>query len=206
MKNNSIVPSEECLRHRGENLSFQLQIWCQATKPMMIVPEPEEFGWEHGSNGLQLQPDSKKNLQESELIYQTLMKKCKCRKSQCKDGRCGCFRDPHVTACTSFCECFNCAYNTESAKHDEIGSSKSSSENDSEDDVDGVNPEEYLLKNFVFENTSAYLFLSVHFIALLFHDFLNVETYTCFAVVINTKNGNDFFLFLSLFEQVKQKQ
>ena len=80
IENNTMIPSKECLELRAQNLSFQLQIWTQATKPIINVPEPKNLGWEDAEHGLKLTPDSKNNLEDQAMLYKTIMKKCRCKK------------------------------------------------------------------------------------------------------------------------------
>ena len=51
-------------------------------------------------------PDSKENMERQAQLFETVMKKCKCKKSQCKNGRCTCFASKGK--CSTFCECLNC--------------------------------------------------------------------------------------------------
>ena len=101
-----MIPSKECLVFRGKNLSFQLKIWMQATKPQITVPDPLSHGWEETAKGLRPIPETKENMQKQANVYDHVMKKCRCKKSQCKNGRCACCNSK--TNCTSFCECENC--------------------------------------------------------------------------------------------------
>ena len=64
-------------------------------------------GWEKTEAGYRLIPDSKANIEKRESIFQTMMKKCKCKKTECKNGRCACFNAK--MSCSSFCECLNCS-------------------------------------------------------------------------------------------------
>ena len=116
LENNSVIPSKECLELRALNLSFQLKIWNQATKPIMTVPDPTTHGWKDVDGTLEMIPDSKENQDKQASVYETVMKKCKCKKSQCKNGKCGCFNSKQN--CSSFCECENCGnpHSTESKK------------------------------------------------------------------------------------------
>ena len=106
LENNTVIPSKECLVFRGKNLSFQLKIWMQATKPQITVPDPLSHGWEETAKGLRPIPETKENMQKQANVYDHVMKKCRCKKSQCKNGRCACCNSK--TNCTSFCECENC--------------------------------------------------------------------------------------------------
>ena len=106
LENNTVIPSKECLLLRGKNLSFQLKIWMQATKPQISVPDPLSHGWEETTKGLRPIPETKENMQKQANVYDHVMKKCRCKKSQCKNGRCACCNSK--TNCTSFCECENC--------------------------------------------------------------------------------------------------
>ena len=106
LENNSVLPSRECLRLRGQNLSFQLKVWTQATKPLMEVPDPLTHGWEKTESGFRMIPDSQENIKKQATVFETVMKKCKCKKSQCKNGKCACFKSDQN--CSSFCDCENC--------------------------------------------------------------------------------------------------
>ena len=45
-------------------------------------------------------------MKKQATIYQAIMKKCKCKVSNCKNLRCPCRKDGSF--CSSFCECQNC--------------------------------------------------------------------------------------------------
>ena len=134
LENNSVIPSKECLELRALNLSFQLKIWSQATKPIMTVPDPTTHGWKDVDGTLEMIPDSKENQDKQASVYETVMKKCKCKKSQCKNGKCGCFNSKQN--CSSFCECENCGnpHSTESKKKND--EDQLDSETDEEDASD----------------------------------------------------------------------
>ena len=106
LENNTVLPSQDCLNQRGLNLAYQLKVWTQATKPQIDVPDPLQHGWQAGEDGYQLVPDSKENMAKQAELFDTVMKKCKCKKSQCKNGRCRCFASKGK--CSTFCECSNC--------------------------------------------------------------------------------------------------
>ena len=106
LENNTVLPSQECLNQRGLNLAYQLKIWTQATKPQINVPDPLRHGWQAGENGYQLVPDSQENMARQAQLFDTVMKKCRCKKSQCKNGRCTCYASK--AKCSTFCECLNC--------------------------------------------------------------------------------------------------
>ena len=134
LENNTVLPSKECLEMRGKNLAFQLKIWCQATSASIEVPDPLTHGWEVTEQGYKLTPDSKENMEKRENMFKTIMKKCKCKKNECKNGRCACFNGK--MNCSSFCECVNCCnpYSKEQKKPSEESDSEGSlSEADSED-------------------------------------------------------------------------
>ena len=106
LENNTILPARECLQLRAKNLAFQLRIWSQATLAILDVPDPLEYGWEKSDTGYSLIPDSKENVEKRDTVYRTIMKKCRCKKSGCKNGRCVCFNAK--MSCSSFCECLDC--------------------------------------------------------------------------------------------------
>ena len=131
MESNCILPSHECLKLRSLNLSFQLQVWTQATKSRIEVPNPLDYGWkslENGSYGMI--PDSPQNMKEQANIFKAIMKKCKCKVSTCKDSRCVCRKDGNF--CSSFCECQNCINVKESMQN----STKQNDNHLSEDESD----------------------------------------------------------------------
>ena len=101
-----LLPSQDCLYLREKNLSFQLQLWGQATKPQMMIPKPENFGWEKTENGFELQPDSEANLKKQKGIYDTIMRKCACKSIRCLTRLCKCKKAGNK--CTSLCGCINC--------------------------------------------------------------------------------------------------
>ena len=101
-----LLPSQDCLYLREKNLSFQLQLWGQATKPQMMIPKPENFGWEKTENGFELQPDSEANLKKQKGIYDTIMRKCACKSIRCLTRLCKCKNAGNK--CTSLCGCINC--------------------------------------------------------------------------------------------------
>ena len=51
----------EYLVLRALNLSFQLRVWTQATKPWIQVPNPLEHGWEGDATKMNIIPDTKEN-------------------------------------------------------------------------------------------------------------------------------------------------
>ena len=137
LENNSVVPSKECLELRALNLSFQLKVWSQATKPEMTVPDPTTHGWEDVDGTLEMIPDSKQNQDKHASVYETIMKKCRCKKSQCKNGKCGCFSSKQN--CSSFCECENCGnpHATDSQEKNDDHESDSESDEESGSDEEG---------------------------------------------------------------------
>lgn len=134
LENNSVIPSIECLELRALNLSFQLKIWNQATTPKMTVPDPTTHGWEDVDGTLEMIPDSKENQENQASVYETVMKKCRCKKSQCKNGKCGCFNSKQI--CSSFCECENCGNQHSTESKEKIDEYQSDSETDDEDASD----------------------------------------------------------------------
>ena len=101
----------------------------------MSVPNPVTHGWEDVDGTLEMIPDSKENQQKHASVYETVMKKCRCKKSQCKNGKCGCFHSKQN--CSSFCECENCAntHATDSQKKND-DEYESDSESDGESGTD----------------------------------------------------------------------
>ena len=136
LENNSVVPSKECLELRALNLAFQLKVWSQATKPEMTIPDPTSHGWEDVDGTLEMIPDSKQNQEKHASIYETIMKKCKCKKSKCKSGKCGCFSSKQN--CTSFCECENCENALDSQEKIDDHESESDEESASDEEEDTV--------------------------------------------------------------------
>ena len=45
LETKTMLPSEDYLNLREQDLSFQLQVWTKATSPTIRVPDPETFGW-----------------------------------------------------------------------------------------------------------------------------------------------------------------
>ena len=66
----------------------------------MTVPDPTTHGWKDVDGTLEMIPDSKENQDKQASVYETVMKKCKRKKSQCKNGKCGCFNSKQN--CSSF--------------------------------------------------------------------------------------------------------
>ena len=131
LENNTILPSKDCLELRGKNLAFQLKIWTQVTLPTIEIPDPLTHGWERHDVGVKLIPDSKENMQKNDNIFKTIMRKCKCKKTQCKNGRCVCFNGKQN--CSSFCECENCCNPfSQEARKEHRDPSESESETDDE--------------------------------------------------------------------------
>ena len=112
LESKSMLPSQDCLLLRELNLAFQLQIWTNATCPIIQVGDPKKFGWEEADGEYQLKPDSEENLKKQKTIYDTIMRKCGCKSSQCLTGRCTCKKNGNH--CTSLCECLNCENNNQS--------------------------------------------------------------------------------------------
>ena len=96
-----------------------------------------EYGWEQTDNGLTIVAETKANMDQQATIFKTIMRKCKCKKTLCKDGRCACIKDKQH--CSSFCECLNCC-NTNAKdlrkESDDATDSESESEIDEDDDED----------------------------------------------------------------------
>ena len=113
VESKTMLPSQDCLLLREKNISFQLQIWTQATSAIIHVPKPEQYGWSKTESGYHLQPDSAANLAKQKSIYDTIMQKCGCKSSQCLTLRCGCKKNGGY--CSSLCQCTNCE-NTEHSK------------------------------------------------------------------------------------------
>ena len=89
LENNSVIPSKECLELRALNLSFQLKIWNQATKPIMTVPDPTTHGWKDVDGTLEMIPDSKENQEKQASVYETVMKNVNARNLSAKMGSVG---------------------------------------------------------------------------------------------------------------------
>ena len=136
METKTMIPSEQCLNLREQNLSFQLQIWSQATSPNIIVPNPAVYGWEKKENAFLLKPDSELNMEKQATIYETIMRKCKCKKSQCTTGRCACKKNKNM--CSSFCECLNCENTNEFNKQSKQAEEIIQLQNIYDDDDDGI--------------------------------------------------------------------
>ena len=114
LETKTMIPSIDCLNLREKNMSFQMQIWSQATKPKITVQNPEEYGWLKEDSGFYLKADSKSNMKKQASIYETIMRKCGCSKCQCKSERCKC--RSNGSFCSSFCNCKNCK-NTDKMKN-----------------------------------------------------------------------------------------
>lgn len=138
IENNTTLPTMDCLVLRALNLSFQLKVWTQATKPVIEVPNPLEHGWEGDARGMNMIPDTKENQEKHTSVYKTIMNRCKCKKSQCKNGRCACYSSNQN--CSSFCECENCC-NPHASESQKEGEDSESEDSDGTDD-DAVTDEE----------------------------------------------------------------
>ena len=140
LENNTILPSKDCLELRAKNLSFQLKIWLQATNPQIDVPNPCSHGWEEGPEGMQLIPESKENMEKQANVFKTIMRKCKCKKSQCKNGKCVCCVSK--SNCSAFCECENCCnpFATEVQKANEESDSGEETEEELEEITENEEP------------------------------------------------------------------
>ena len=151
LENNTVLPSRECLELRGKNLAFQLKIWTQATASTITVPNPLTHGWQETETGHKLIPDSRENIEKRESIFKTMMKKCKCKKTGCKNGRCACFNAK--MSCSSFCECLNCSnpHSKEAKKPREDSESEGSITEEDSDDVQSDASHEELGKVEEFE-------------------------------------------------------
>ena len=84
-------------------------------------------------------PESKENMAKQATVFETVMKKCHCKKSKCKNGRCACYNTKQN--CTSFCECEDCC-NPFAPEVQKPSEESDSDEEAGQDDVDDV-PEEY---------------------------------------------------------------
>ena len=122
VENKTLIPSQDCLTLREKNLSFQLQVWTQATNPTIRVPVPSDYGWEQKEHGLCLQADSVENMSKQKSFYDAIMRKCGCKTSQCLTGRCCCKKAG--SKCTELCACLNC----ENTDHSGTNTSESSTE------------------------------------------------------------------------------
>ena len=154
LESKSMLPSQECLHLRELNLTFQLKVWMQATKPMIIIEDPKQYGWEEVDGEYQLVADSSENLKKQKTIFDTIMRKCGCKTSQCLTGRCTCKKNN--THCTSLCGCLNCensgekaptpdesqvvadqdVYSLEIDEDDVSSASEAESENEADSDLD----------------------------------------------------------------------
>ena len=135
IENNTTLPTMECLVLRALNLSFQLKVWTQATKPLIEVPSPLQHGWEGDAEGMTMIPDTKENQEKHASVYKTIMKRCKCKKSQCKNGRCACYSTNQN--CSSFCECENCCNPHAKETQKETQGEEGDSESEDSDGADG---------------------------------------------------------------------
>jgi hypothetical protein len=84
-------------------------------------------------------PDTKENQEKHASVYKTIMKRCKCKKSQCKNGRCACYSTNQN--CSSFCECEN-PHAKETQKETQGEEGDSESEDSDGADGDAVTDEE----------------------------------------------------------------
>ena len=141
LENNTVLPSKECLEYRALNLSFQLKIWTQATIAYMTVPDPLSHGWEEVEGALKMIPDSVENQRKQATVYETVMKKCKCKKSQCQNKLCGCFSSKQQ--CSSFCECQSCK-NCPNFHATEAQKDTAESESEGETEEEDASDEEYV--------------------------------------------------------------
>ena len=102
----------------------------------------------------QLVADSSENLKKQKTIFDTIMRKCGCKTSQCLTGRCTCKKNN--THCTSLCGCLNCensgekaptpdesqvvadqdVYSLEIDEDDVSSASEAESENEADSDLD----------------------------------------------------------------------
>ena len=82
---------------------------------------------------MQLIPESKENMEKQASVFKTLMRKCKCKKSQCKNGKCICCSSK--SNCSAFCECENCCnpFATEVQKANEESDSGEETEEELEE-------------------------------------------------------------------------
>ena len=92
-------------------------MWNQATDPKMVIPKPEDFGWEKKDDGYEIQADSPSNLKKQKTLYDTVMKRCGCKSTQCLTRACKCKKGG--SHCTSLCECVNCENNDSSSTQQE---------------------------------------------------------------------------------------
>ena len=79
IEKNSTLATMKCLELRALNLLFQLKVWTQATKPVIEVPNPCDHGWEEDAEGMRMITDTKENQEKHASVYQTMMKRCKCK-------------------------------------------------------------------------------------------------------------------------------
>ena len=80
-------------------------------------------------------PDTKENQEKHASVYKTIMKRCKCKKSQCKNGRCACYSTNQN--CSSFCECENCCNPHAKETQKETQGKEGDSESEDSDGADG---------------------------------------------------------------------
>ena len=98
---------------------------CGAKQQTTIsVPEPTMHGWKAEGAELILQPDFDANMNKQKTIFDTLMKKCGCKSSQCLTNRCGCRKSG--SKCTSLCDFLNCK-NSKNTYQSGIGRGSTSS-------------------------------------------------------------------------------
>ena len=112
-------------------MHFQSSIWTQATERNITVPDPRTCGWEERESVMMITADTKTNMDRQATIFETIMKRCNCKKSQCK-GNCSCRKRQQM--CTSLCGCINCLNTPDNQKEGTVDDFDTDYESDTDID------------------------------------------------------------------------
>ena len=102
---NQMIPSVEALKLHWQRSCWVINMWSQADKNHMVLPDIEQFGWKIVNNSLTIVWDTDENIQTIHNRVEALLKGCKCT-TGCSTGRCSCKRKGSL--CLEGCECVHC--------------------------------------------------------------------------------------------------
>jgi len=98
----SLPPNYDALTLHCKRANYQTKVWRSALMPIMNCPSPDNQGWKIVDEQLEIAWLSEPHAPSD--ILKT--RKCSCKKTNCKGGKCLCVQDK--LRCTALCSCLNC--------------------------------------------------------------------------------------------------
>ena len=146
---NNTLPSLTAIELHSKRFGYVLSSFANATEAYHILPDPTESGWIrleiNGSHQLVPEWVSAENRKAVDVMRKTLLKKCRCKKTACKNKHCTCRKAGN--RCTTLCNCIACKNVdlptdtslqpiTEAENHSEDNSMSEEENDDAGDDED----------------------------------------------------------------------